>query len=95
MYPGLVHQNCAAQSTLPILRLAGEDMAPSSLSPNQLSRAGTSKPFFGSAMGFHFSLHGQWFLWFIDGLLLRRNDHNQAAPFHAGGILDCAYLCQL
>jgi len=57
--PGLVHQNCAAQSTFPILRLAGEDMAPSSLSSDQLSRTGPGKPFFGATMGFHFSFHDQ------------------------------------
>jgi hypothetical protein len=56
---GLVHENCAAQSTLPILRLAGEDMAPSSLSSDQLSGAGTGKPLFGSTMRFHLPLHNQ------------------------------------
>jgi hypothetical protein len=51
---GLIHENGTAQSTLPILRFAGEDMAPSRLSPDQLSGAGAGKSFLGSTVGFHF-----------------------------------------
>jgi hypothetical protein len=51
---GLIHENRTAQSAFPVLCFAGEDMASSRLSPDQLSRAGAGKPLFGSAMRFHF-----------------------------------------
>ena len=49
-------------------------------------------------MRFHFPFHDREFLWLVacgPTVLLRRNDHDQAPPFHARGVLDRPHLFQL
>ena len=74
-------------------------MASSRLSPDQFSRAGAGKPLFGSAMSFHFPFFHDSVIPSVNSIqaavLLRRHDHDQAPPFHAGGVFDRACLSQL